>query len=104
MRAEDAEGIRIAPGQQGIDARVEVVQNHRFWRSRGNFGHAAILAEESRRANWRTMASCQSATLYRSCLRGSGTSPNQVSNGGCRAAERRIKSGSNGQVRNVWSF
>jgi hypothetical protein len=58
MRAENAEGIGIARGKKGSDARAEVVHGHGFRRRRGQVRHGAILAEAARSANWTCSKCC----------------------------------------------
>ena len=53
MRAQDAKGIGISRGQEGVDPRLERVLDSRFRCRRGKFRHGAILAEAGQRTNKR---------------------------------------------------
>jgi len=58
MRAEDAEGIGIARGEKGSDARAKILYGREFRWRRGYVRHGAILAEAACRANWRCAECC----------------------------------------------
>ena len=64
MRAEDAERIVIARGEERVNAPVEVVANHALRSRRGQFRHASILADVSHTSN-----RCRRTMAVRRCSR-----------------------------------